>query len=530
MLSILKSPPLVALLNNPIRFQMQTDNHVQELGSPVVFTIEFSGTGYEDDWIQLSWNGHTVRFVCKPQPDSSGTQIHDNSTIDLVSEWVDRLAASFRSNYYLSLDFKVTSSGNTVGLEAREVGPEYALSWEVSWTSADKPVAGISGSNLKLRPFFKAGLQVILKAGEDWILIGEDRQPVDGVGMVTFDLQRLFADHVYSAFRFPESTTPLILLRPDACREYRIRHYEQYGSDLMVQSVTESESFFVLSGGISPIQEAIYKRQGTSYWEKLQYNGYFLTWQPKEKPVTRHQTEKLYYLLPMAVSRLILRRAYFFTDGTGNHLEPAFSIDDPEPMKVYELNITPSIQNVPGWETDLLDYFQVWMEDEKMNRISEIRTYRMDHTRCENPRLFFFRNSLGGYDTLRTTGDQEDSLEYERTTVDVETGSGFTEQDHRFSQFTVTETRVFKANTGWITPENSAWIRDFFLSRQVFRILGTKLVPIVITTTQVVHRRDRRELCSMDFEYLYSFSNDQYNREVVGANMNDDFNEDFANR
>lgn len=528
MLTILKSPPLVALLDNPIRFSLQTDNHVGEMGSNIVFTIEFTGTGFEDDWIELSWNGRIIRFVCKAEPDGSGTQVHDNSTYDILSEWVEKLATSLGANYYLSADFEITFSGNTVRLEARKLGDQYAISFDSSWTSADKPVSGISGSNQILRPFFKAGVQVVLKIGEHWIVAGEDRQPVDSLGRVTFDIHRLFADQVYSSFRFPEPVSPLMVARPEACREYRIRYFEQYGPDLAVQTVSESEPFFVLAGGVSLLQAAIYNRQGTSFWEKLGYNGYFLTWQPDNKPITRYQTEKLYYLLQEPVSQLILRRAYFFTNGTGNHSEPVASIEDPAVKQVYELTITPFVQNVPGWETNLLDYFQVWMEDEKMNRISEIRTYRMDYTRYENPRLFFFRNSLGGYDTLRTTGNQEDSLEYDRTTVDLETGSGFTEQDHRFSQFTVTEIRVFKANTGWITPENSAWIRDFFLSRQVYQILRTKLVPIVITTTQVVHRRDRRELYSLDFEYRYSFSNDQYTREIAGANMNDDFNEDFA--
>jgi len=530
MLTILKSPPLVALLDNPIRFSLQTDNHVEEMGSNIFFTIEFTGTGFEDDWIELSWNGRVIRFVCKPVPDGSGNQVHDNSTYDMLSEWVEKLAGSLRANYYLSADFEISFSGNTLRLEARELGDQYAVSFDSSWTSADKPVSGISGSNQILRPFFKAGVQVILKVSEHWVMVGEDRQPVDSVGRVIFDIHRLFADQVFSSFRFPEPVSPLMVARPEACREYRIRYFEQYGPELEVQVVSESDSFYVLSGGVSRIQEAIYNRLGTSYCEKLGYNGYFLSWQPDNKPITRYQTEKLFYLLQEPVSRLILRRAYFFTNGTGNHSEPVSSIEDPVEKQVYELTITPFVQNVPGWESDLLDYFQVWMEDDEMNRISEIRTYRMDYRNIENDRLFLFRNSLGGYDTFRVTGEQEDSLEYERVSVDLEPGENFSERDHRLSIHTITESRQFKANTGWITPENSAWIRDFFLSRQVYRILAGKLVPIVITTTQVVHRKDRRELYSMDFEYRYSCSNEQYTREITGAVMNEDFNEDFANQ
>jgi hypothetical protein len=255
-----------------------------------------------------------------------------------------------------------------------------------------------------------------------------------------------------------------------------------------------------------------------------------LTWQPLEKRVTRNQTEKLFFLLQNPCERLVLRIAYFFMDGLGNHSYPMNSIDNPTPKKVYELTITPSVMQVPGFETDLLDYYQVWLEDQHMERISEIRTYRMDYTYHETDRLFLFQNSLCGFDTLRILGDQEDSLEYDRSTVNSVLGSDYSERDHKLTNFSITETRVFKANTGWISPEGSAWIRDFFLSKKVYRIIGGKMVPVVVTSTQVLHRKDREELFSIDFEYRQSFSNEHYSWEVVSAEFNNDFSYDFVNQ
>jgi hypothetical protein len=64
MLTLLKSPPLVALTGNPVRFCLQTDNYLQEAGEPIVFSLQFSSTGWTDDWVQLTWNGNVIRFVC----------------------------------------------------------------------------------------------------------------------------------------------------------------------------------------------------------------------------------------------------------------------------------------------------------------------------------------------------------------------------------------------------------------------------------------------------------------------------------
>lgn len=530
MLTVIKSPPLVSLTGNSVRFCLQTDNYLEEAGQPIVFTLQFASTGWTDDWIQLTWNSNVIRFVCKPEPDQSGTQVYDNEVYSDLEEWVHKFFEVVSMNYYIANDFIVTVQGLTVKFTAKALGQQYAITCEDQWTSADATLAGISGFDQTIRPFFKIGMQVLIKSGESWENIGEDLHPVDNMGITTFDLHRLFADRVYSTFRFPEPTQPLMLARPFACREYKVRYYEVFGSSLTAQQMMESESFFILSAGISQLQEAIYNRNNTSFWEKLKYNNYFLTWQPAEKLVTRNQTEKLFFLLQEEVGQLQLRIAYFFMDGLGNHSYPINSIDNPPSKTVYELTITPSVMQVPGWETDLLDYYEVWMQDDQLNRISEIRRFTMDYTFKENDRIFLFQNSLGGFDTIRIFGDQEDTLEYDRISVKSVLGTDFTELNHRLAQFSVTEVRKYKANTGWITPEATAWIRDFFLSKKVYRIMSGKLVPIIIDSTQVIHRKDKQELFSIDFEYSQSFSNEHYSMELTASELNNDFNGDFANQ
>jgi hypothetical protein len=533
MLTVLKSPPLVALTGNPVRFCLQSDNFLEQAGSKIFFVLQFVeyGSGFEDDWIEFRWNGKTVRFTCKPVPDGSGTQVHDNSSKPATEDWFEAFFLSASLNYDLSSDFNITKEPLALVLEAKEMGDQYAIDWECQWSSWERlPLGGMSGRNQIARPFYKLGLQVMLKSGENWVKIGEDIHPVNELGITTFDIHKLFDDLVYPSFQFPEPTTPLMLVRPNACREYRVRYFEQFGSDITQQALTESDSFFVLAAGISALQEAVYNHGNTSFWAKLQYNNYFLTWQPLEKVVTRDQTEKLFFLLQEPVDSLILRISFLFKDGSGNSSYPISSIDNPTEKKVYELTCTPSVMQVPGWETDQLVQYQVWMEDGHLERISEIRTFRMDYAFHENARTFLFLNSLGGYDTIRFIGDQEDSLEYERVQYSSVLGSNFTEMNHQLSQLSVTETRKFKCNTGWITPEASAWIRDFFLSKNVYRLSGGKLIPVLINTAQVAHRKDKEELFSIDFEYIQSFSNDNYSREIVAADLNNDFNGDFVNQ
>src|SRR3989339_2077890 len=213
MLTVLKSPPLVALTGNPVRFQLQSDNFLEQAGSKIFFELAFSngGTGFENDWIEFRWNSKVVRFICKPTPDSSGTQVFDNSEFDVLENWLEQFIRSLSLNYYLSEDLTISSERHSVILQAKELGDQYAIDWDCSWTSADKPLGGMSGRNQISRPFYKLGLQVLLASNDTWVKIGEDIHPVNDVGITTFDIHRLFDDHVYPLFRFPEPTSPLML-------------------------------------------------------------------------------------------------------------------------------------------------------------------------------------------------------------------------------------------------------------------------------------------------------------------------------
>ena len=317
-------------------------------------------------------------------------------------------------------------------------------------------------------------------------------------------------------------------LRPHSSAEYRIQYYEQYGSPIVPCVVTQSQSFYALVGGVSKSQEAIYNRQGSSFWLKLTYNMYFLTWQPKEKWVSINQVEKLFFFCQTEMTRLSYRMDFYFLDGTSDLSVPFSAIDLPPDKGVVELTVSPAIIKASASDPENIDYFKVWIEYQS-ERISEIRTYHIDRTFQENQRYFLFRNSLGGFDTLRTTGDQEDTLDYDRVSISKILSADFTEMDHENATGFVSESMVYKANTGWRTREEISWLRDFFLSRQVFLINVNKLVPVVVTTTQARHRVDKEELYYLEFEYRRSYVSEFYSREIVTAEFTDDFNDDFPN-
>jgi hypothetical protein len=529
MLTVTKTPPLVSLTGNPIRFSIHSDNIVESGAVQSRLNLYFSNKGAEDMTIQLVWGAVNLTLTCKPNPDNSGSQIPDATVTTDLNDWVQLVSGYMLGNYFINRDWTLVVSGSSILMYGKTLNvgtPSVTFDWNAETPPTSSTVTGVFGSN---RKFYKIGLQLLIKNGLAWDLIGEDIHPVNESGDAHFDIHTLFADHVYPEFQWPEITSLFFMdLRPHSSAEYRIQYYEQYGSPIVPCVVTQSQSFYALVGGVSKSQEAIYNRQGSSFWLKLTYNMYFLTWQPKEKWVSINQVEKLFFFCQTEMTRLSYRMDFYFLDGTSDLSVPFSAIDLPPDKGVVELTVSPAIIKASASDPENIDYFKVWIEYQS-ERISEIRTYHIDRTFQENQRYFLFRNSLGGFDTLRTTGDQEDTLDYDRVSISKILSADFTEMDHENATGFVSESMVYKANTGWRTREEISWLRDFFLSRQVFLINVNKLVPVVVTTTQARHRVDKEELYYLEFEYRRSYVSEFYSREIVTAEFTDDFNDDFPN-
>jgi hypothetical protein len=532
-LSIITSPPLVALTGNPVRFKLQTDNHISTAGTFASLAITFFNTGNPGDTFQLDWNDKSILFTCAATPDESGNEIPDNSVIANLNDWVEAVAGYVALNYAIDQDFTVTYLNSVLTLTANKPGSLYELGFDVTWTNGSfQPSAILSAAVDEMaRPFYKLGIQLMLKVGGSWIKCGEDTCPVDASGYATFDISTRFADRVYSVFQWLESSVDLMVLRANQCMEYRIRYFEQYFTD-GVQApgkLIESSSMYILAAGISTGQQAIYNRQQSSYWAKLGYNQYFLTWAPKEKLIDRWTTEKLYYLVRSAITELNLIVEINYNDTTSQSTITKKTVANPINKGVYEIICSLNRLELSGYDQDNIDNYRVWLTDQADNRISEIRTFRMDYVYHENVREFLFKNSPGGYDTLRTTGDSEDILDFERVPISKILGDSYTELDHQVTDIRVTETKSYKGNTGWLTREQLEWVRDFLLSTQVYQIITGKLVPIKIVSAQIAPRKDREDLFAVEFEYVRSFTSEFYSQEIVAASFDLSFDDDFVN-
>lgn len=531
MITVDSTPPLVALSGNPIRFGLSTDNNIETAATQTRLNLIFTAKGAANDVVHLTWGNEDISFTCKASPDDSGTQIPDGSGSATLANWVAAVIPYLAANYYINRDWTLVQSTGQI-LMYGTVGNVSDPSANFTWAdSGNEPTyTKVAGVAELPRSFFKIGMQVLLKVSGTYENIGEDILPVNADGEALFDIHKWFADRIYPEFKYPEASDQIMIARANSSGDYKVRYWEQYGSPIVARMMATTNPYFVLYGGVSTLQQAIYNRQASNFWAKLGYNQYFLTWQPTDKLVDRWTTEKLYYLVRSSLASIKLKIEINYNDETAQSTITKTTVNTPVQYGVYEIAVSLNVLQVTGYDGTTIANYRVWIEDSADNRISEIRKFTLDYTSYEEvPRQFLFLNSLGGFDTLRITGEVEDNLDYQRSSITKVLGADFTELDHQATAGSITESRIHKANTGWKTREDIAWIRDFFLSKQVYQLVVGKLVPVEILTTQARQRMDREDLFSIDFEYRRSYRSEHYSREIVTAEFTDAFDDDFAN-
>lgn len=192
----------------------------------------------------------------------------------------------------------------------------------------------------------------------------------------------------------------------------------------------------------------------------------FLTWQPNDKAVTYYSPEYLTYFAPQACS--IKVKAYF-EDGSNG----VVTLVSPTEDTCYTLNMQYAV--ISGkFNGRHPMYYDVWVENASGTRLSYVQRYRASEKQSEDESWYLFLNSLGGLDSLRAYGAIKDTPEYTHNIANI----GDTSEEYR-----VDCQRLHVRNTGYLTPEESRWLQDLFVSRQKYVYTISGLYKIIFTSS-----------------------------------------------
>ena len=214
----------------------------------------------------------------------------------------------------------------------------------------------------------------------------------------------------------------------------------------------------------------------------------FLTWQPQVKPVTYYSPEWLTYY---AVETCRIKLKAYFEDGTSSEN----TLSSPSAGTCYTLNLQYGV--VSGkFSGKRPTYYDVWVESTGGQRLTYVQRYIGSPRRSEDENWYLFENSLGGLDSLRAYGSLDDAPEYEHNVSQL---------DGVLTEYRVDTNRKYTRNTGYLTPQESAWLQDMFSSRQKYAYTASGYYKIVFTASD--GGRSSTDLPS-SYSFTYQFAED----------------------
>ena len=214
----------------------------------------------------------------------------------------------------------------------------------------------------------------------------------------------------------------------------------------------------------------------------------FLTWQPQVKPVTYYSPEWLTYY---AVETCRIKLKAYFEDGTSSET----TLSSPSAGTCYTLNLQYGV--VSGkFSGKRPTYYDVWVESTGGQRLTYVQRYIGSQRRSEDENWYLFENSLGGLDSLRAYGSLDDAPEYEHNVSQL---------DGVLTEYRVDTNRKYTRNTGYLTPQESAWLQDMFSSRQKYAYTVSGYYKIVFTASD--GGRSSTDLPS-SYSFTYQFAED----------------------
>lgn len=504
-ITVTKNLPTVGLAGNPIVLELTTDNQYSFAGTKATLELTFSGidttAGHS---ITLSWNNLSITFTLAAVPDDSGEQLPAASIGEAQDDWMARVAAALELNYYILRDFEVESDAvtNKITLTAREKGSAYTVTVSDN-TISNVSTSATSGTDRTERENFEIVARVYDEATGD--LLTEDRVPPSTAGVAEFDFHDVLAAELQTSFLFPEEAGTLYEEKEDMIKQYLVKYAESY-SDAVRKITQYSEDAWAAAGGFDYKMVAALNGVEYSYLDYITTFKSFLTWQPATKTINMTQPEKLYFLIFDTFSSISLVVKVYYTDGTNSSNQTAFTINPAAKYTIWELLTGYAMLDVEQYSaTKTVSKYKVWIKDKNDNIRSRVQTYVVDPRHYRNERIFLFRNSLGGYDTLRCTGKKTSLNEYERMYS--------RRNDEEFGVdevYKALETSSFTQNTGWITASERDWLRELMLTKEAYVIIGDYKFQVIIENTREVSFEDELDLYDLEIKYRYSFFNPAY--------------------
>lgn len=308
--------------------------------------------------------------------------------------------------------------------------------------------------------------------------------PADADGATVFDVQGILDGFEGLKRYLPAFNQSVITQASTIFKRFYLAHTEKYGTPPVPSTFSEEVVNYMVLGGLS-YEEYASDYFFTNYLDEVKP---FFTWQLPQKYAFNDQPEFLFFMVPQfTVSELNVKVDLHLVDGQVINLN-AFTQSDVNRYEVY--CIPAGFQQLlldQQAAYDLVDKWQVYVEDQNGTRISQVRTYYMIHDYYPHRRFFLFRNSLGGMDTFVATGMAELKMKTKVEKIDKLLPHDYNISDGQVQVTKKTADMEMDLTSGYLWQRAELErAQDFLKSEDVFEMINSRYVPVEIEGGGVV--------------------------------------------
>lgn len=272
------------------------------------------------------------------------------------------------------------------------------------------------------------------------------------------------------------------------------------GGQPAVDTSRQLGKYYAIKAGLA--NEDFYA-YGDTFFNKYQLGArQFLTWQPNYKRVATDQEEYLHFLLNFTPKPQILklRVQSYNADGIAGDAYTAMSVANPVLYSVVCCPVGMKALNIPS---DAARY-DIWLSNQHDKRVSEVRTYMVDHSHEEFDRSIIFVNSLGGWDTLRLTGQAQRNLKVVQTTAAIERPANAGVDFSELKIISIEGEYDLQISTGFFKRDAVNYLKylnELLLSEEIYLITDKGHRPLQLTTTGLNDQSDNQDLIARTFGF-----------------------------
>jgi len=241
--------------------------------------------------------------------------------------------------------------------------------------------------------------------------------------------------------------------------------------------------------------------ENTFFGGYLRTTRAFLTWQPNHKTVELDQPEFLNHLVNYTPvpAKVRLRVNVQYEDLANEEIRTCVGmyVQELVGVRLYDVITVPAGHDqlklarvgkrVLSWS--------LWLENQDGARLSEVRTYQAETRYRRHKRYLLFRNSLGGYDTLRCYGAGAGVLQVEAANASRFLGASYKVWAAQVQSSAVEGSDELTVSTGYFDdPAQLEYLQELLLSGDRYLVTDKGLLHVGLATKALQYRQDDENL------------------------------------